>query len=58
MNGFVLKRTDGQFVTPPGSQRSYTNSLQSARIFPTREAAQQDACGNETVVPLDQLLHT
>lgn len=33
---YVLVRTDGQFVTTPGSERSYTKDLTKARQFPTR----------------------
>lgn len=54
---FVLQRTDGKFVTPPGSEHSYTFDLMKARTFPTREAADADRCvENERVVAVADLL--
>jgi hypothetical protein len=48
---FVLQRNeDGKFVAPAGAQRSYVKSLQDARAFTTREAAEQERCGNESIV--------
>jgi len=56
---FVLQRTDGAFVAPPGLPSSYTRNLQDARTFPTREAAERDRCpGNETIVPVANLLRS
>lgn len=48
---YVLRNVDnGKYVAPSGSTNSYTERLQNARVFPTREAAQADACGNDRVV--------
>jgi hypothetical protein len=43
---WVLKRMDarGGYVAPPGSKRSYTYSLTSARIFPSAAAARAECC--------------
>lgn len=51
---YIIRRLDqgGGFVAPPGSEKSYTRNRLAARRFPSREAAQADACGNETVEPL------
>lgn len=49
MMGFVLVREDGQYVAPAGSVRSYTFSIVRARKFDTREAAEADRCGNESI---------
>lgn len=50
---FVLRRDDGKFVTPPGSEKSYTADVTKARIFRSQEEAEIERCpGNETVVPL------
>lgn len=49
---YVIKRTDqgGGYVAPPGSRKSYTPRLQSARVFSTREEAERNRCpGNEVV---------
>lgn len=60
MNGYVLRRTDGAYVAdmsknPTGS--SYTNKLQHAQVFHTREAAERNRCiENETVVALEEIL--
>lgn len=57
MSGYVLVRTDGAYVTPSGSTRAYTLALQLARIFPTREAAEQDRCvENEQVLAVEDCL--
>lgn len=51
---YVLKRhEDGAYVRPPGSRSSYTPSLQHARKFPSRAAAEAEACGNESAVPIE-----
>lgn len=51
---YVLQRLhDGAYVAPPGSAASYTRSLQLAHVFPSKEAAQRAACGNERVLPLE-----
>lgn len=54
---YVIQRNeDAKFTAPPGQQHSYTRKLQAAWTFPTREAAQAQACGNETVVSTDEVL--
>lgn len=47
---------DAKFVARPGSQHSYTNRLQDARVFQTRDDAERERCGNETIVLVDNLL--
>jgi hypothetical protein len=50
---YVLTRNeDGAFVAPPGQRASYTFALQNAATYPTREAAERQACGNETARPV------
>lgn len=54
---FVIKRTDqgGGYVSRPGSEHSYTNALQKARTYPSREAAERDRCpGNEIILSIDE----
>lgn len=47
---YVIRRDDGQFVTRPGSHRSYTTDLDLARTFRSREEAERELCpGNERV---------
>lgn len=46
----IRSRDTGKFVASPGSLSSYTRDILKARRFPTKEAAQADACGNEYVV--------
>ena len=54
---FVLVRNEDQkFVCPPGAEKSYTSDLVRARIYPTRETAEIDKCGNETVYPVTHFL--
>lgn len=48
---YVIRRNeDGKFVSQLGSKSSYTQFLQKARTWPTREAAAADCCGNERVM--------
>lgn len=54
---YVIKRIeDGKFVAKVGSKSSYTNALQNARKFATREAAEADCCGNERAVSLAEAM--
>lgn len=55
--GYVLVNSEtGKYVAPAGSEHSYTRSLQRARIYPTREAAVGDSCGNEIAQSVDDIL--
>lgn len=47
MAWFLRRVEDGRYVTPPGQAKSYTADVMRARRFPTREAAEREACGNE-----------
>lgn len=54
---YVLQRhKDDRYVAESGTASSYTRSLERARKFPTREAAQAEKCGNETVIDVNLLL--
>ena len=55
---YVIKRTDGQYVSKPGMKHSYTRYLQKARNWPNRRAALSEVCPeNERVVSLaDEML--
>lgn len=47
---FVIVREDGKYVAMPGSEKSYTNRLEEAQTFSTREKAEASRCPeNETV---------
>jgi hypothetical protein len=57
MSGYVIKNADtGKFVAQRGSDRSYTGNLQHVRVFRSRGDAENDKCGNETIVPLENLI--
>ena len=47
---YVLIREDGKFVTLPGSDHSYTDKLQYARSFASKDDAECEQCGNESVI--------
>lgn len=55
---FLLKRvSDGKFVAKDGNITSYTMHINLVKIFPTREAAERNRCGeNEIIVPLEDLM--
>jgi hypothetical protein len=55
---YLIRRNDGAYVAQPGSNSSYTRTLENARTFATREAAERERCpGNEYVVSLDEVMH-
>lgn len=47
---YVIKNAGRYVGTAPRSKSSYTTKMEYARKYPTREAAQAEACGNETVL--------
>lgn len=53
---YVIRRTDqsGGYVAQPGSQSSYTQKLEHARRFETKEAADRECCENEITLSLEQ----
>ncbi len=54
---WVLRRTDGAYVSPSGSASSYTRMLDRARIFLTREQADRERCvKNERAVHVEECL--
>lgn len=57
MNGYVIVREDGAFVSPPGSAHSYTRNFLSAQVYPSESSARADLCPeNERIVPMDRYL--
>lgn len=54
---YVIQRSDGVWVTRPGSKGSYTRFLQHARVFRTREEAERERCpGNERVIAVGEIM--
>lgn len=54
---YLLKRIeDGRFVAKGGREASYTRNIEAVKIFTTREAAEKERCGNEVIVPLEDLM--
>lgn len=54
---YVIVRSDGAYVAPPGERSSYTRSLERARKFATAEQAERERCpGNERVAPVAEFL--
>ena len=55
---FVVIRSDGKYVAPSGSERSYTDRLEQAQTYGTRGEALRDCCAeNEVVRSVDSLLY-
>lgn len=51
MTQYVVWNIDEKkYVAERGMESSYTNKLQNARVFQSKEAAQADCCGNERVI--------
>ena len=46
-----------EYVTPPGSDHSYTDRLEEARVFDTKDKARSEICpDNESVRSIESLL--
>jgi hypothetical protein len=56
---FAIQHTEtGKYVASPGSYRSYTNCLEEARIFRSRDIAEKERCvESETIVDLQHLFN-
>lgn len=55
---YVLIKENGWYVARAGSAGSYTPKLQHARIFTTREEAERNRCGNESIVAVADILRS
>lgn len=54
---YVIKKRGGGYVAEPGSRESYTNYLELAQKFYTRESAEKNSCiENECVMSIDDIL--
>lgn len=54
---FIIRNNDnGKYASQPGSEHSYTRSLEQAQVFRTRVEAERHKCENETILPLESLL--
>ena len=54
---YVLMNLDtGKYVAPPGSRRSYTKYLERAHPYATLADAKKDACDNEKVYNVHDLV--
>lgn len=54
---YVIQHTDGTYVTPSGSPKSYTKDLRQARCFTCLETAIREMCPeNERVVTVESQL--
>lgn len=55
---YVLQREeDGLYCVPPGAPRSYTERLQNAQVFDSREEAEENRCGNERILHVEQAMN-
>lgn len=56
---WILVKTDEpdgrrrRYVAESGSVNSYTARRENARRFPSKEAAEREACGNERAIPAE-----
>ncbi len=54
---YVIQRTDGQYVSHPGSDQSYTRKLEEAQVFGSKGEAEKELCvENERVIAMKELL--
>lgn len=55
---YAIVRLDGKYVAKPGSKLSYTDRLESAQIYLSREDAESNKCPeNERVIRVTDRLH-
>ena len=55
---YVIRRNeDGRYVSRLGSEHSYTRRLEDARAFQSREIAERNACENEHVMSISDMLN-
>lgn len=56
---YLIKRTDqgGGYLTPSGSQHSYTKKLDGAMFFKSESEAHAQCAENERVVPLASVVN-
>lgn len=52
----IRRKEDGAYVSQPGSRESYTRSLERARKWPSKAAAESECCGNESAISVSSLL--
>lgn len=53
----IKRREDGKYVAKPGSSSSYTQYLQCAQAFETKEKADGSKCPeNEYIINVDDIL--
>ena len=45
-----------EYVSKPGSEKSYTRLLQNARVFSSEAEARANKCGNETVLSVESIM--
>jgi hypothetical protein len=50
MRYVLLRMGDNRYVAKPGLAHSYTRKFEDACIFPTKENAIANKCGNERVM--------
>lgn len=53
---FVIQRGDGKYVARPGARHSYTPKLEDANQYPNYACAEQSCCGNERIIPVQQIM--
>ena len=55
---YVIRRNeDGKYVSRPSSEHSYTRRLEDAQAFQSREIAEGNACENEHVMSISDMLN-
>ena len=55
---YLIKRDDGKYVAVRDSKHSYTTRVDLARVYQTKEEAEQDLCHeNERIVPIPNLFN-
>jgi hypothetical protein len=52
---YLLRREDGKYVARGGLEQSYTKDIDKVRIYQSMAGAEKDRCGNENIVPIEEL---
>ena len=52
---YVVKNSNGMYVSAPGREQSFCKKLKHCRVFESEEEAKADCCGNEWPVNVDSI---
>lgn len=52
----LIRLEDGKYVAKSGSEHSYTNKLENAQVFTSKDKAEANKCGNEYARSVSEIM--